>query len=208
MVPLVVAAFQALPGWGRIARVTLQPVLDDVVIELLRPQHAGKALAHDILGIRRENLRNYGCVELIRFALAQCESPVEAVKRALPLKVGVREPQPGYYRFARTNCELVMRRCLGAGVLRIDSILGAVYHVVVDAVLHVRCAVLDSKEPPGVGLVLREEQFRRAFAMKPAIAGLSMVQLDHRVGRRACLVQLGPPIAASPRPRVAEPHSG
>ena len=50
--PLMVAALPAFLRWGRIAWVAFQPVFDYVVIELLRPQHAGKALTHDVLCIR------------------------------------------------------------------------------------------------------------------------------------------------------------
>ena len=40
--------------------------------------------------------------------------------------------------------------------------------------------------------------------MQPAIAGLIVIQLDHRIGRRPCLVQLGPPRRALPRTRCCE----
>ncbi len=42
--------------------------------------------------------------------------------------------------------------------------------------------------------------------MQPAVARLIMIQLDHRVRSRSCLVQLRPPLAPSPRPGIAEPH--
>src|SRR5712692_7043845 len=208
MGPLMVTAVPALLRRGRVGPVTLQPVLDDVVIELLGPQHARKALAHNILCIRGKVLRNDGGVKLIGFALTQRESLVETDKRILAFEVRVRKAHPDYYRFSYANCELVMGSGLGAAVLRIDRVLGAVHDVVVDAIFYEGSAVLGSEQPPDIGLVFSEQQFRRTFAMKPAIARLSMVQLDHRVGRRAYLVQLRPPIAASPRPRVAEPHSG
>ena len=54
--PRVVAALGAFLRWGRIAWVAFQPVFDDVVIELLGPQHSGKALTHDILRIRQTGL--------------------------------------------------------------------------------------------------------------------------------------------------------
>ena len=49
--PIPVAPVLAFGGWGRVARISLQPILDDVVIELLRPQHAGEALAHYVLRV-------------------------------------------------------------------------------------------------------------------------------------------------------------
>ena len=45
MRPVVVASFQALRWRGWLGRVALQPVRDDIVIILLRPQHAGEGLA-------------------------------------------------------------------------------------------------------------------------------------------------------------------
>ena len=74
-----------------------------------------------------------------------------------------------------------MSRGLRAGVFGIHRFLRAMHDVVVDAVFHVRRAVLDSKQPLGIGFVLREQQLRRTFAMQPAIAGLIMIQFDHRV---------------------------
>ena len=49
--PIPVAPILAFGGWGRAARIALQPILDHIVIELLRPQHAGEALAHYVLGV-------------------------------------------------------------------------------------------------------------------------------------------------------------
>src|SRR6266852_1362186 len=206
MSPVVVAPLPALLGWSRIARVTLQPLLDHVVIELFRPQHAGKALAHYTLCIRRQALRNHGRVELVRFPLAQCERPIEALKRTLSLEVGIGKTHPDDYRLAGTDRETVMSRRFGAGMLRINSTLTPVHHVVVNAVLHVRVLSLHSKESPVIGFVLGEKQFRRAFAMEPAVAGQSMVQFDDGVRSRAYLVQLLPPFATSPRPCVPEPN--
>ncbi len=140
--PLVIAAFRALRGRGRIARIALQPVLDHVVIELLGPQHAGKALAHDVLRVRRKILRNDRRVELVGFALAESKRLVEAGKGVLAFEVGVGQAQAHDDGLARTNRELVVGCGLGAGMLRIDRIRGAVNDVVVDAVFHVGRAVL------------------------------------------------------------------
>ena len=95
---------------------------------------------------------------------------------------------------------------LRADMLRIDRFRGAVNDVGVNAVFHVGRTVLDSKQSAGIGLVLGEEQLRRAFTMQPAVTWLIMIQLDHRVRGRTRLVQLRPPLAPSPRPCVAEPH--
>ena len=66
---------------------------------------------------------------------------------------------------AGVDCELVMRRGFGAGVLRIHSIFGALHDVIVDAIFHVGRAVLDAEQPLRVGFVLGEEQFGRSLAI-------------------------------------------
>ena len=73
----MIAAVATLRRRRRIAGIAFQPFLDYVVIELLRPQHPGKALAHDVLRIGGEILRESRCVEFVGFALALREDPVE-----------------------------------------------------------------------------------------------------------------------------------
>jgi len=73
-------------GADRAAGITLQPIPNHVVIELLGPEHSSKALAHHVLCVRREILRNDGAIELVCFKSAEREGLVEAVERVLPLK--------------------------------------------------------------------------------------------------------------------------
>ena len=47
MCPVVIPAALALPGRGRLSRITLQPVENVVVITLAVPQHAGERLPLD-----------------------------------------------------------------------------------------------------------------------------------------------------------------
>ena len=202
--PLMVAALATLRGRGRIARIAFEPIFDDVVIELLGPQHAGKTLSHDVLCIWREVLRNHCGVELVSFVLAEREGFVEAGKGvfALEIRIGKAEADDG--GLAGADRELVVSGGLGAGVFGIYRILGAVHDVIVDAILDIRSAVLDSKQPPGVGFVLGEQQLWRAFAMQPAIAGLIVVEFDHRIGRRPRLVQARAAGLSSPRTTCCE----
>ena len=67
---------------------------------------------------------------------------------------------------------------LCASMVGIHRFLCAMHDVVVDAVFDVRSAVLDAKQPLGIGLILREKEFWRAFAMQPAVARLVMIQFD------------------------------
>src|ERR1700722_17911282 len=83
----------------------------------------------------------------------------------------------------------------------------SVNDVVVDAVFDVGCSVFAAKQSPGVGLVFREQEFGRAFAVQPAVAKPLIIQFDHRIWRRADLMQFGTRLTASPRPHVPEPHS-
>ena len=116
MSPLVIAALAAFRGWGRIAGIALQPVFDDVVIKLLRPQHAGKALAHDVLCIRRKILRYDGGVELVGLALAESKYLVEAGKGVSVFEIGIGQAQADNDRLPRSNRELVVGRCLRAAM--------------------------------------------------------------------------------------------
>ena len=71
---------------------------------------------------------------------------------------------------ARANRELVVSCGFRAGMVGIHRFRCAMHDVVVDAVFDVRSAVLDTKQPLRIGLVLGEKQFWRAFTMQPAVA--------------------------------------
>ena len=161
----MIATFRALRGWGRIARVALQPVFDHVVIELLGPQHARKALTHYVLRIRGKVLRNYRAIELVGFSLAESKRLVEVGKRVLAFEIGVGQAQADDDRLAGTNRELVVGRGFCAGMFRIDRFRGSINDVVVNAIFHIGRAVLDSEQSTGIGFVLGEEQLRRAFTI-------------------------------------------
>jgi len=61
-------------------------------------------------------------------------------------------------------------------------VLRPVDNVIVDAILDVRCWVRNPKETLGVGVVFREQQIRRAFAMQPASGSLRVNQLNDWIG--------------------------
>ncbi len=62
----MIAPLPSLLGCGWVVRVASQPILDDVVIELLRPEHSRKTLAHYVLGICGKIPRNDRCVKIHR----------------------------------------------------------------------------------------------------------------------------------------------
>src|SRR5205814_9868030 len=97
-----------------------------------------ETLTHDVLGIRREVLRNDGCVELVRFFPTQRERFVEAGKSVLAFEVGVGESQADYHCLSRTDRQLVMSCSFRARVLRIDRLRSAMHDVVINAILQDR----------------------------------------------------------------------
>ena len=60
--------------------------------------------------------------------------------------------------------------------------------VVVDSVLDVRCAILASKQLPGVRFILREEKFRFSFTEEPALSVGFVLYLDDSRSRYAVLL--------------------
>ncbi len=101
-----------------------------------------------------------------------------------------------------------MRGGLGADLRRVDGSRVSVHDERVEGVLDVGTRVGRVEQPFRVGVVLGEEQRRRAVAIKPAIAEFSVRRRhDARTagsfrGRHVGL-RAGPPV-----PRVAEPQSG
>src|ERR1700726_1675583 len=96
--PLMIASLPSLLGWAWVVRVASQPILDDVMIELLGPEHPRKALAHDVLRVCGEILRNDRRVKFFRLTPPERECFVEGVKRVLSFEVRVGKPHPYYNR--------------------------------------------------------------------------------------------------------------
>ena len=65
----MIAPVLALPGGGRLAGVAVQPVLDDVVVELLRPKQPAKAWRMTFRRVGGKILRESRvCVEFVGLA--------------------------------------------------------------------------------------------------------------------------------------------
>src|SRR5437879_10284192 len=156
----MISTFVPLLGWRRVAWIALQPVVDDVVIELLGPEHSGKALAHHILLIGQQVLRYDGRVKLVRLKPAQAEDPVEIVKCAFSVEVAFSESQADDDRLSRTDCESVMSGRFGPGMRWIHGAGATVHHIVVDSILDISSTVLAAIQTPIVSLILGKEQFR------------------------------------------------
>ncbi len=99
-----------------------------------------------------------------------------------------------------------MGRRFGAFVLRVHGLLPTVDDVVVDAVLDVRAAVGHAEDALGVGLVLREQQRRVAFAVEVSLSERGMDRLNDARRSGADLLQGRPIGGAEPGPFVAEPQ--
>src|SRR5438876_10911075 len=119
MRPLVVPPIQALLWWRGIARITIQPLLDHIVIKLLRPQHSAETLTHDVLSVSRQILRNDGRVKIIGFTLAECKGLVEIGERGIALKFRIAQPQANYNGLSCSDRQFVVSCCLGLSLLRV-----------------------------------------------------------------------------------------
>jgi len=179
------------------------------VIKLLRPQHAGKSLAHDVFGIVRKILGNNRGIKLIRLALTNGEEAVETVEGGLRSlrEINVSKSQTNGDGLPGGNLELVMRRGFRAFALGIYRASITVDNIVGDAVFHIRLSVGDSVQPLVVGLVFCEQQLRGALAYQPALAQSRVIQLDRSCAVIGNFSQLWTLLATSPRPCISEPHS-
>jgi hypothetical protein len=99
--PLMVAPFPSLLGWAWVIRVASQPIRDDVMIELLGPEHPRKTLAHYVLGVCGKIPRNDRCVKFIGLTSPERERFVEAGKRARSFEVRVGKSHPYYNCLSR-----------------------------------------------------------------------------------------------------------
>src|SRR5260370_33641282 len=137
MRPLTITSAEAL-GWRRWSRgISLQPVANHVVIELLRPEHAGKRLPHHVAGVLSQIARNYRGVELIGFANAFSKDLFEACAEWLRFGSFASQPQAHGFGLARLKGKRVTRCCFRAASRRFDRANGTIHHVLMDAVLHI-----------------------------------------------------------------------
>ena len=87
MFPLVIATTDTLSRRLGRGRITIQPLLDYVVIELFGPKHAGESLAHDEPRIVGKMFGNDGLIELISLMNTTTEDLFKIDKSLLPLIV-------------------------------------------------------------------------------------------------------------------------
>jgi len=194
-------------GW-RLRRVTVQPALDVVAVELLAPDHPRERLTGDEPLVLARGGRDHLAVELVRLGAARREDLVEPGAERGRRR---RRPQPHahHLRLPRLDLQAVPGGGLGPRAVGVDRRRPG-DHSVVDAVLRERGRVRRPEHAARVGLVLAEQQVRRRSVRRDVHVPLQVaeegVAQGHPVGtggleHRALHARL-------PRPGVAEPQLG
>src|SRR5262249_38895465 len=86
MLPFVGPASLASLRWPGFGRVSLQPVLDRVAVELLAPEHAGDSLSLDVSPLRTQPLGGNVIIERIGFSLAFLKNAVKGDSQAAAVR--------------------------------------------------------------------------------------------------------------------------
>ncbi len=205
--PVRVAAVLPLSRRRRAGGIAVQPFSHIVVVELLAPEQPREGLALHQLRIVRDARVGHRRVERVCLSLTRVEHLGGAGERRA-VAAG-REAQTDGPRVSRSDRERVVRRGLGAGVVRADRAHGSIDHGVVDAVFDIARTVRHAPQALGVGLVLGKEQLRLTLAGQPVVAERVMRRLHHthrRPLRHLQSPQRGSAVVTPPRPGVAEPQ--
>ena len=137
--------------------ISLQPLVDIVIVELFCPEHSGKSLTLDVSFIRRLDVALDVTIELICFLLPQYKQLIEVPKR-----VGremVCKPQTERPRFARGDGKIVMECGLGAPVRIVKRFLISVDDEFIDPVFEVTSLAI-SVQSLCVSLIFTEQCLR------------------------------------------------
>ena len=176
MGPVVISALKPFLRRRRLCGIAREPRAHVVVVELLRPKHAGKALAHDVATVRRHRLRNDVAIELVGIQDSFVENLIECLPEMILHAVDVfGKYQLDDRALARRDLQVVIRRCLGPGLLCVDAIALRLHHVIVDAVFLIKAGIGRVEQTPQIALVFREQKLWRSLGEEPALAVLGMV---------------------------------
>ena len=196
---------------GRLGRVAVEPVLHDVVVELLRPEHAGEGLTHDPALLRGACGRDERVVELVGFSSPRPEDLLEVGPNRN--RAGLRSPpkaQPDHPRLPRRDRERVVGGALGAGLVDVQDPGLPSDEVVVEGILGAPRARGRAVKARAVRLVFREEELGVPLAPQPEGA-VGRVVGDHRRPGVRTLADGAKGWARRgvvPRPGVAKPEGG
>src|SRR5262249_7820780 len=149
-----------LAGKGRGAML-LQPARYVVVIVLLAPQHPSESLAEDAPPVLVEMGRVQCLVEGIGLRPAPHEGLVEAFPEGRARGGGRTQSQAHACRAAGRDLQPVVRRGLGAGPRRVNSVGPSMQQEVVDPVLNEAARILAAEQTAVISLVVGEQQLRR-----------------------------------------------
>ena len=119
--PFGIAPSKALRRGRRLSRVTVEPFLDDVVIELLRPQQTRDGLPRDVARVGRQRRGEQARIKLIGFANPRVERRRERVGERRRVLGHIGEPQAYLGCFAGGQIDGVPRgrlRPLVRGICR------------------------------------------------------------------------------------------
>ena len=109
--PLVVPAVLARLGGGGARRVAVEPVVDDVVVELLRPEQPGERLAlHGALRRRRASGGSDGGVELVGLGAAAAKTSSKSTRTGAAGCDGSARRSATHVGLARREDERVAQR--------------------------------------------------------------------------------------------------
>ena len=134
----------SISGMERVGVVLVQPVVTVEEEELLAPEHAGEGLTHHLGRVFTHRWRRDRLVKLIGFTKPVSEDFIKLLSEGFALLVRrtVGEPQANHFGLTGTDIDLVVRRDLGALLVRVHRGLFTLHHAVVDAVLDVGAFVL------------------------------------------------------------------
>jgi len=133
--PLAIAAVLPVRRRRRLRRVAFQPLLDDVMVVLLRPEQARERLPRDVDRIRRQRRRQDGLVELVGFGDAGGEDGVERCSELRCARAVQAQLQRA--RLAGGQRQRVVGRSFRAALRRIDRALLTVDDKAMERVLDV-----------------------------------------------------------------------
>ena len=127
-------------GRRRLAGVAVQPVADDVVVELLRPEQPAEGLPQDVRGVFRERAGDHGRVKLVGFSLARIDDTGRVVDRARA-KVLVRQTERARLRAPARHRQAYRAAALVPVLAGLTAPRFAVHDVRVEAVFDERRSV-------------------------------------------------------------------
>ena len=161
--PLGISGFAVRVPEQGVSFVLVQPFVQIEVVVLLAPEHSGERLAMHAALVLTQCFWGDPLVEFVRVRQAGLEY---LLKIAEGIRRGLRaEPQPHYFTASRGDLQAVMRGGLGPGPGRIHSVAPAQDNTLVERIFHIRRGICLPPQAARVGLVLREQQLRIAFAM-------------------------------------------